>query len=1089
MNQERQGWRVVTLHTFLGKWVFLLLLSLFLASTALAEQSVIKIENAQKTEYAKNPASGEDEIMLSGAVLVSVTRGTETTKITASKIIYNRQTTMLYAEGSVTLKTGGGTEGGQDISAETLLFNTSTMEGVFDNGRVVQTQSDAINLPSDATLIVSSGMFGRDSGGTVAFKNATLTFCDEDDPHWKIRSSRIWLLPGGEFAFFNAVLFIGHIPVLYLPAFYYPKDELIFNPSFGYSARRGYYMQTTTYIFGRKPLNADSSSSDDDDVGKGIYNFMRSTSLKEQKREGLVLHNLDTNFTGSTDSYLKVMADYYTTLGGMFGLEGAVKPKAFISSLQGGLELGLSNTVFYNGATDSYLPYSSSGETYSDDSYFLGLELPFRYSAHIHLSVTKPLSFTLQVPLYSDPYFYDDFGTRSEYMDWIGFLLNGAEDEDDDTTNTISTFTWSATGSYSIPLPTFVKPYVNTVSISSFSSSLIFNTKNSNFTTEKTDNWAQYTPRRSFYYPSQVTPFKISGTISGTLVQYPRTETKASSARVEFPFALSTPADFSDGNSNAELGNEDDALAQENDEPAQNSAEEETAFLSPLALPVLDTPSFSTTSFSGISYLLSYSISPQYTSQLTYDASLLTQASDFEWEQVQSSYFQITSPASLTSDFSFRNSFFSMKNVLTFSPAYQKHPTLDGYSESSVKSITRADYNAQKIDITNTNTLSLKPFVYVDMFKNSGLSWNTTLKLLQTKFLADKEDWEEHPEWQYITPWQYFTDSEDELDTKNLVTTHTLSATFAANESSNFSQQLVLSTTLPPQTDSYTATLSLIFPYTNVSFSTGIKKREATESTEETWQKEPFQQSLSVKLFSSSLTFSESFNYNAEDSHSESLKFSLSWKTLQLSYTMAYTYGYDFDNGWNIRAEKEFLAQNISLTYSLPSTTYRYWSERITWAPLLSTSLVYDCIRPTNSYFRFAPSLTFKINDLLNLTFSSESRNSVIYRYVQNFSNTDIQLSGETNPFIDLWNSFSFWDETKRKNSGFKVKSLKVSITHSLHDWDLAASYSVSPRLTTVQGRPQYSFDPYITLSVVWKPLSSMKAEVVDNYGEWQLNP
>ena len=44
---------------------------------------------------------------------------------------------------------------------------------------------------------------------TVAFKNGSLTFCDEENPHWHIDATRIWLLPGGEFAFFNALLYVG----------------------------------------------------------------------------------------------------------------------------------------------------------------------------------------------------------------------------------------------------------------------------------------------------------------------------------------------------------------------------------------------------------------------------------------------------------------------------------------------------------------------------------------------------------------------------------------------------------------------------------------------------------------------------------------------------------------------------------------------------------------------------------------------------------------------------------------------------------------------------------------------------------------
>ncbi|HBB41950.1 MAG TPA: hypothetical protein DCZ74_00350, partial [Treponema sp.] len=160
----------------------LLIAVLFACALPLWSQSsetTIKIENAQKTEYKKDPDTGEEEIVLTGAVSISVTQGDTVTKITGSQITYNRATKMLYATGSVTLKQTGGAAGSQDVTADTLLFNTDTLEGIFDDGRVVQTQSDAINLPSGSSLIVSADIFGRDSSSTIAFKDATLTFCDE----------------------------------------------------------------------------------------------------------------------------------------------------------------------------------------------------------------------------------------------------------------------------------------------------------------------------------------------------------------------------------------------------------------------------------------------------------------------------------------------------------------------------------------------------------------------------------------------------------------------------------------------------------------------------------------------------------------------------------------------------------------------------------------------------------------------------------------------------------------------------------------------------------------------------------------------
>lgn len=1080
---------------FLSSIFFLFSLNFIFASDD--NVSVINIESAQKTEYKKSKENGDDEIILSGAVVISVSKGGTKTTITADKVIYNRKTDMLYASGGVTLTQSGSSAGGQDVSADSLLFNTSTLEGVFDNGRAVQTQSDAINLPSGSKLVVSSQIFGRDSSSTIAFKNGVLTFCDDENPHWNVKASRIWLLPGGEFAFFNAVLYVGRVPLLYLPAFYYPKDELLFNPVFGYAKRPGYFMQTTTYLLGRKPLDTSSSSSSSDDVTQGLFNFMKSTKLKEQVREGLVLHNLDTDYTGNTSDYLKLIADYYTNLGAVVGLEGTYKPKKIFSSIEGNVKLAFSNTVFYT--SEGYTPYSSSGTVYYDTSNFMALPLPFRYSANFKTSMTKPFNLSVSLPIYSDPYFTYDFGERSESMDWVGFLMSSAsDDEDEDTSGSeVSSFTWNINGSYSFPLPQIVKPFISNLSLSSFGSSLVFSSKSKTFTTqeiaEDTDYWRSYTPQRKFFYPSQVTPFKIAGKISGTLIQIPASSTSSSSTKT-LASTLILPEEFMSDEEKKAQEEKKEKLSQTENSKEENIEEEkredvlaeEEKILPDSALPELTVSSKSVTAFTGLNYSLTYSIAPEYTSQLTYDGSKFTSPEEFEWSKIQSSYYQLKSPVTLSSALSYRSSFFSMNNSFSFNPVFQKHPSLEGYSESSAASIVKSDYNARKLDLSNTNSISFKPFIHTQYFKNTGLSWNTTTKLIQTNFIGD----EENPQWEYITA---------DLTDEDCVTSHSLSATLSAVEG-DFSQILTLSTTLPPQVDKYTANLKFTFPYFSTTIAGGVQQKS---STDETWVKNPFQQSssLSFKLLGSSLSFTESFNYNIEDNYADSLKFSLSWKNFQAAYTMQYTNGYDFDTdqGWVLRTDtegnsyKQFLPFSASLAYSTGTKTFRIWKNRITWAPSLSTSIVWDCIRGTNSYFRFVPALTFKINEFLDLSFSSESRNNVIFRYVQHLiPSFEGEIPGETNPFVDLLNSFVFWDDaeqTTRHRSGFKLKSLKMTVSHKLCDWSLDGSITVKPRLITLNNKRQYDFSPYVTISVVWNPLPSMKTEVVDDYGTWELNP
>ena len=1108
----------------IAKFIFLILLfaggAVFSQET---EKTVINIENARNTKYEKDKSTGNDLIILTGNVKVSVSRGSTKNVISADSIRYDRTSEMMYAEGNVSLEQTTANAGSQNVSASSLMFNTSTLEGVFDDGRVVQVKSDAINLPAGSTLIVASDIFGRSESNTITFKNGELTFCDDEDPHWRIKASGIWLLPGGEFAFLNARLFVGPVPIFYLPAFYYPKDELIFNPVFGYEKRRGYFIETTSYLYGRKPLettsNTSSTDSDSSEKLKALFNFVKPSSLKEQRIEGLMMHNLDDDYKGNTTNYFKILGDYYSNLGFLVGFDGVFKPKKYISSLEMSANLGFSNTIFKD-SSGNYLPFSPGGDRIYDKSNLLGFELPFRYSGKFKMSMSSPFTLNISLPVYSDPYFSNDFTKdRSETMDWISFLIDSQNtDEDNTTTTTDSSFNWTVSGSYSVPLPQVIKPFLNSMSLSlnssvAFSSISIKSEKleNSKVDSSSLSAWKSSTPERMFFYPSQVIPMSLSGTISGTLIDISTSKTKTASKNkkdVSFAVPMITPDDILPLNERknkekTETESQNSENQNENAENGENNApdvaENETEPLLPdSALPVLTGISANVTDFSGISYSMKYSIKPSLSTQISYNSSNLDTPGDFDWSVLKSSMYKLSVPITLDNNFSYSGSFFSISNSNTFNPVRQRHPYLHmnekdesgneiekiWYSDPSAKSIKKADYGTDKLDLTQTNSVALKPFNYIKFIKDTGITWRSSIKLVRTEFLSDEYEKTGETEWDY-----HFVDWTDE----NSITTNALDFTFATNQmDSKFSQSLTLSTTLKPLAESYYSTLKLGFPLTTLAFETGVKKASTDDNAE--WVRQPLKQSLTVsgKVLGSSMSFSENYNYNMDEYHHDSMKFSFSWMNLTAAYQMSYTYGYDMKydetsgepTGWEQRADKEFLPYNFSFTYSPKTKTIYRWKNRVSMGMGLSTSVVADLLKPTSSYFTFAPSVSFKISEFVNFTFSASTRNSVIYRYFGN----DIGLAGEENMFVDLANSFRFDNEELRKSSGFKLKSLNFSLTHELHDWDFNATFKIEPRLLTDdKNQKYYDFNPYMTINITWRPMGAMKTEIVDNYGEWEL--
>ena len=722
--------------------------------------STITILSAQKTEYSKSEI-GADVIVLTGDVKVKVELDGAGTIIYADKVNYERKRQRLFAEGNVILERMSGSSVTERLTATSVLFNAETQEGVFSEGRVAQTNSDMFKLDSNSSLVVDSDIFGRDDSGVIGFKNGSLTFCDAEDPHWKIDASRIWLLPGNEFAFVNARFFVGSLLTLWLPFFYYPKDEMIFNPVIGTDDRKGYFVHTSTYLVGRKPL--DSSSGGEDDY----FSFLKPTKLKKQVREGLFLHNLEEDASGVGSNYLKFMADYYTKLGGFVGIDGVFKPKKVISDLNFSAMLGFSNTLYrYSGNYTPYNPYNDNQIT-KDSGYLLGFKLPFRFHANLSTSLSySPFSLSISVPIYSDSYFMTDFmSERSETMDWFSLLTNGLKENDDSSstsTSGITSYSWTATASIS-PNVSFLNPFVSTLSLSNVKSSISFSSKNND---KLTGLDATYNPNRKFFYPSQIVPVGASVNISGKIFSYPftkktknNTETNTATESTVSKSTLakiSEPKYLQSSNENESSENINENTEDNESEIVVELSEEEKKHLKDLdsqQIPSLTSNAYkNSVNNSFVNYNLSYSITPTYDSLITYNSEKTNSPEEisFTEEYYQSTYYKVSIPAQISSSLGVFKNLLNLSNTIKFSPQIQEHPFIsEEYykTDSSRNQIILNDYAANTMDVVNTNSLSIKPFISSPIFSTSSISWNSTIQVIDTEFIGTVD----LPEWEYKT--------------------------------------------------------------------------------------------------------------------------------------------------------------------------------------------------------------------------------------------------------------------------------------------------------------------------------------------------
>ena len=156
------------------------------------------------------------------------------------------------------------------------------------------------------------------------------------------------------------------------------------------------------------------------------------------------------------------------------------------------------------------------------------------------------------------------------------------------------------------------------------------------------------------------------------------------------------------------------------------------------------------------------------------------------------------------------------------------------------------------------------------------------------------------------------------------------------------------------------------------------------------------------------------------------------------------------------------------------------WGKRLSFSVSTNTSLAFDLQRYTNSKLTFGIGVKLAISNFLDLNFSTNSENAVVFKYFQGLPFFDLPAplyqGQETNFFVDLLNSFRFDDDNLRKQSGFKMKTLNMSLIHHLGDWNAKLTMKMTPYLP--QGSRDYKFDNEISFLVQWVPIGEIKTQI-----------
>ena len=376
-------------------------------------QRIITIESARTTEYFTIQAVNEEYARLSGEVVISLREDDAVHEIRAWDILFNRTRNIITASGGVQYRrTQGDTI--ETFRGDSITVNLDNWASIFLGGITERA------LDGDGTTYLFAGtVISRDEEEVTVLREATISSVGEDSL-WSLTASRVWLLPGGDFAILNAVLRVGEIPVFYFPAFFFPADQMIFHPAIGTRTREGHFVNTTTYILGRRRAEGGRESS--------LTRILGAGGDMETRREGLFLRSTGRRAETVTGPSLSLLVDFYSNLGTYIGTEMSLPGRGMFGATSLSAGIGLTRTLanLGGGNWSRYLP-EAPGEGDWNWSMLFGMRVPFRYRFEASGSFSGGFgSFTWRIAHFSDRDIDSDFTmNRLTEMDWLNMIQQG----------------------------------------------------------------------------------------------------------------------------------------------------------------------------------------------------------------------------------------------------------------------------------------------------------------------------------------------------------------------------------------------------------------------------------------------------------------------------------------------------------------------------------------------------------------------------------------------------------------------------------------------------------------------------------------
>ncbi len=1018
-----------------------------------AANKTVSIEAAESLNTFEMKEIGEDYIRITGKVnIVLNDKDKETShRITADTLILNKARNILEAKGSVVYTLTRGTQV-EVFRGDSLVFRLDDWMGVFYGG-----SSERDRTVSGKTLrfLFTGEEIHRSGEDVVIMENGLITSSLPKNPYYSIRASKIWILAPGEWGFQNAFLYIGRVPVFYFPIYFQPGDDMWFNPVIGLpepTDRRGTYLQTTTYFFGKKkeedsPLSFLQLGESDDTTPRvisGLY-LVRDTDAPP--------------VTANQNWTLKLLADLYTNLGVYTGLEGSLTTIGFLESWTFLAGLGFSRNVYPGAPWTPFFFQPEAGlweQSVWNKSRVGTLELPFRYRLE---SRAQSMGWSLIWEFWSDPFLGEDFGSRSETFSPFALIGFGPKPSTV-TESKKSSLLWSLSGAVN-PTVQILNPWITSLSFTPIEARMDYGTRTH-------PDYLSPDPSREWFAPTRFTLPNFRINLAGELLNFGKATSRTRPVLLD-PFREPTPAPVPDPGTTV---------------PAAEPPKVDPLFPQlHLPGPVLGSQVSGAQTTSDNTFVLNYTWNGAWTTDGEYNQLLWIRPYDVDWS-VRYARNQYNQSGKLGLTTGILGQTFRSEHSLSFSDRSRWSWFFDDrVSETDKDTLITSDYQNVSTQVTNANQVTISPLLWLFPLRLTTTAYSLGLRLYEKRYktydtINNSGVFDEYyPEWK-----------------QESVNLHEISATLPwtpFEDSQLLNINLQGKTSLDPRPVERTASINVSSRWETLfsSLSAGIKGNEIE------WLPDLLKWTAEWSPFSWKLSNSLDYDLKKQRWSSETATLTGYGLTLRYFQTQTVPYYFDtltkrwiagFEGGSFTAGDTFFLPLETSLSYQLPSFIITDDQKITEWNLSTSVNANINIQQYTNSNLSFQTSLTFKIINYLDMSFSASSTNRAFYRYIPGLAESLGLGLFTLNPLEDILRGFYFWDEESRRKSTFKISRLSFSVIHTMPDWTLTFKLEGTPKL---EGVPlQYIWSTNFSVLLEWKPISEIRNDLkVDDKGVWTI--